>query len=153
MSYKVELFTEQAFSNGDVFNNREEHHFSNDHELTANTEAFNFAFSHDPKPQTSIEFKIFFGVEYGCENLLLCTLILHPLEEYSIEELTSKKYYFYFDLNNLHEEHLEYKYYSFDTGGEPLLLENELIIIYDEIEDVEINTTPKVLSVYRNLLS
>jgi|GEM_PF-5916223 hypothetical protein len=151
MPYKVEIFTKQIFPDGKFFNDSEVLYFSNGHELTANREAYDFIFSHGPKPKTEIELSLFFG-EDGYENLLLCSLILHPLEDYSKNELNSRDFYYCFEIENLHLELQDYRQNSFDIGGSPLILKDEKIFIYNSGEGTDIEVTPQILSVYRDLI-
>lgn len=152
MSYNVEIYTRQFFSDGTFQNNTEEKWFDDAHELTARNEAFIYLGSLKSKSDLEIEMILCYS-EDGNYKIDICSTFIYSKEELAEEGILDEDCYLSFNFENLHLEYESYLRNKYDTGGEPIVLTNETITLYDDENDEEIELSPVILSANKHLFN
>jgi hypothetical protein len=154
MPYKVEIYTKQIFPDGRFQNNTEEKWFDDAHELAARNDAFLFMSSFKPQSNTEIELMLYFS-EDGYYTADICSTIIHSKEDLAenglFDEDNYEGNYLRFNFENLHLEYESYLSNKYDAGGEPIVITEETITIYDDENGEEIELSPVILSANRQL--
>lgn len=153
MPYKVEINTKQFFPGGKFQNNIEEKWFYDDHELAARDEAFIFLESFKPKSNLEIEMILFYGEDRNY-TIAICSTFIYSKEELAEEGIVDEEdCWLSFNFENLHLEYESYLRNGYDTGGEPLILSDKTITVYDDENGEEIELSPVILSANKHLFN
>ena len=153
MSYKVEIFSTQTFTDGKIFNQREEKWFDDEDENENRSNAFFFLKFFSPIPKTTFDIHLYFYDDDSTLEYELCIVEIKQLEDYSQVELKNNSLYFHFNIDNLHQEYLCFFDSDFSMPDYTIVLEGYKTTEFDLEQDKEIEVTPKILAENRPFIN